>query len=65
MFYLGIFAQEFWKSVVIFEINTLRFVKIEFLTHTVNFGMGSAFSRGPGFAFFQGPASGPLYKVCR
>ena len=33
-------------------------IKNESLTHTVNFDIGSAFSKGPG------PRSGPLYKVC-
>ena len=39
----------FWgiisKTIVIFEISTLEFVKNESLTHTVNFGVGSAFSK--------------------
>ena len=37
----------------------------EFLTHTMNFGIGSTFSKGPGSAFSQGsgPGLGPLYKV--
>ena len=46
------------KTVVIFEISTLKFVISESLTHTVNFGIGSAFSGGPG------PALRPLDKVC-
>ena len=64
--YLGIFGLEFKKTIVIFEINTLQFVKNESLTHTVNFGIGSAFSKGPGSAFSEdsGPGPGPLYKVC-
>ena len=61
--YLGIFGLEFQKTSVIFEISTLEFVKYESLTHTMNFGIGSAFSKGPGSAFSEGP--GPLYKVCR
>ena len=50
---------------VIFEISTLKFVKNESLNHTVNFGIGSAFSKGPGTAFSQCPcpSPGPLYKV--
>ena len=51
MSYLGIFRIEFKKSSVIFEISTLKFVKIESLTHAVNFGIGSAFCKGPGTAF--------------
>ena len=36
------------------------------LIHTVNFGIGSAFSKGLGSAFSEGPGRGPgpLYKVC-
>ena len=48
------------KIFVIFEISTLKFVKYESLTHTVNFGIGSAFSEGPD----PGPGPGTLYKVC-
>ena len=40
-----------------FEICTLKFIKNESLTHTVNFGIGSAFSKCPT------PGPGPLYKV--
>ena len=36
----------------------------ESLSHTVNFGIGSAFSKGPKSAFSEGPGPGPLYKVC-
>ena len=42
--YLGIFGLDFFKTIVIFEISTLKFIKNESLTHTVNFGIGSAFS---------------------
>ena len=65
--YLGIFGQEFKKNIVIIEVSTLEFVKSEFLTYTVNFGIGSAFSKSPGSAFSEdpGPGPGPLYKVCR
>ena len=33
----------------------------------MNFGIGSAFSKGSGSAFSEGPGpgTGPLYKVCR
>ena len=40
---LGIFRLEFQKTIVIFEISTLKFVKYESLTDTVNFGIGPAF----------------------
>ena len=55
------FVLEFQKAFVIFGISTL-----DILTHTVNFCIGSAFSKGPGSAFSEGPSSGPgpLYKVC-
>ena len=38
----------------------------QYLTHTVNFGIGSAFSIGPGSFFSEGLGlgQGPLYKVC-
>ena len=42
-----------------FEISTLKFVQNESLTHTVNFGIGSAFSKGLGSAFSEGPSPGP------
>ena len=58
--YLGIFGLDFFKTIVIFEISTLKFIKNESLTHAVNFGLGSAFSECPGLGL--GP--GPLYKVC-
>ena len=37
-----------------------------FLTHTVNFGIRSVFSKRPASAFSEGPGPGlvPLYKVC-
>ena len=56
---LGIFRLEFLKTVVIFEISTLKFVKNESLTHAVNFGIGSAFSKSLGSAFSEGPGPGP------
>ena len=62
--YLGILGLEFSKTIVIFEISTLKFVKNESLTHTVNFGIELTFSKGSGSAFSEdpGPGSGPLYK---
>ena len=56
----------FYKTIVVFEISTLKFAKNEFLTHTVKFGVESAFSIGPGSAFFQGPdpCLGLLFKLC-
>ena len=50
-------------------MSTLKFIKNEFLTHPMNFGIGSAFSKCPGSTFSEGPGPGPgpgpLYKVCR
>ena len=54
---VGISELEFENNVVTFEISTLEFVKNEFLTHTMNFRIGPAFSQGPGL--------GSLYKVCQ
>ena len=55
--YLGIFGLE--KTIVIFEISTLRFVKNESLSRTMNFDLGSAFSKGLGSAFSEGPGPSP------
>ena len=65
--YFRISRLEFENNIVIFEISTLELVKNEFLSHTVNFGIGFAFSKGPRSTFFQGLGSGPgqLHKVCR
>ena len=48
LFYLGIFGLEFGKTIIIFEISPLKFIKNEFLTVIVNFGIGSAFPKVPG-----------------
>ena len=63
---LGIFGLEFQKTIVIFEISTLKFVISESLTHTVSFGIESAFSRVPRSAFSEDLCPGPglLNKVC-
>ena len=58
----------FWAGIfVIFESSTLKSVMSESLTFTVNFGLGSAFSKGLGSTFSEGPGPGPgpLYKVCQ
>ena len=60
--YLSIFGPEFQKTIVIFEISTLEFVKNESLTHTINFGIGSAVSKDPMSAFSEGPGPGALYE---
>ena len=41
--YLGTFGPQFEKAIVISEISTLKFLKIELLTHIVNFGKGLFF----------------------
>ena len=66
MLYLVIFGLEFQKTVVICQISTFKFVKTESLTHTVNFGIGTTFFKGPGSPFSGGPGTGTglLYKVC-
>ena len=58
----GYFSIRIKKTMVIFEISTLEFLKNESLTHKVNFGIGSAFSKGSGSGFSEGPGS--LHKVC-
>ena len=63
MAYFSICGLEFLKTIVLFEINTFKFVENESLTHRVNFGKEPAFSKGPGTAFSEGPGSGLLYKV--
>ena len=63
MSYLAIDDLKFDKTMVIFEINTLEFVKNEFLAIPVTFGIGFVFSKGPGSAFSEGSGRGPLYKV--
>ena len=55
---LGIFGLEFLKTFVIFELSTLKFVKDESLTHMMYFRRGSAFSKGLGSAFSEGPDPG-------
>ena len=53
---IGYFWARILKNIVIFEISI----------QTVNFSIGSTFSKGPGSAFSEGPGlgPGPLYKVC-
>ena len=57
--YSGIFGLEFQKTIAIFEISTLEFVKNELLTHTLYFGIGSAFCKNTGSTFSEGSAPGP------
>ena len=63
---MGTFRLEIEKAIVISEISNLEFLKNEFLTHTVNFDIGFAFSKDLGSGFYEGPGPrpGPLYKVC-
>ena len=72
IYYQNCLIWVFWgwnlkKTMVIFEINTLQFIKNELLTNAVNFGIGSSFSKCPGLTFSEGQGSslGPLYKGCR
>ena len=46
----GYFWARIEKAIVISEISSLEFLKNESLTHTVNFGIRSAFS---GFGFLK------------
>ena len=65
--YLGTFGLEFDKDIVNSEISILEFLKNESLDDTVNFGIGSAFSKVPVSVFSEvsDPRPGPLYKVCQ
>ena len=61
----GFFWTGNWKkTLAIFEISTLEFIKTQFLTITVNFGLGSTFSKSRGSISSEGPGSGLLYNVC-
>ena len=40
------------------RICLIAFVENVSLSHTVDFGKGSAFSKGPGSAFLEGPGPG-------
>ena len=59
------FRLKFLKTIVIFIIRTIEFVKNEISANRVNFSIGSAFSKGPGFSFSEGPGlgQGPLDNV--
>ena len=56
---LDTFGLEIQEVIVIFEISTVKFFKNESLTCTVNFGIRSAFSKGPESAFSEVPGPGP------
>ena len=60
------FWPEFEKTIAIFEISALKFVKHNFLTHPVNFGIEFVFSKALGSTFSEssGPGQGSLYKIC-
>ena len=61
LLYLGYFWDRTLKTIVIFEISTLKFVKNEFWTHTVTFGIRPAFFKDPISSFSEGP--GPTWTV--
>ena len=65
MLYFGFFGLEFENNIVIFKIGSSKFSKTNLLTHTVNFGKGSAFSKCLRSAFTQClvPAPCEIYKV--
>ena len=64
--HLSILGLKFLRTIVLFKISSLEFVKHEYLTHRMNFDIRSAFSKSLESAFFEGPCPcpGPLYKVC-
>ena len=51
--YLGTFGLEFEKAIVTSEISTLKCLHNQSLTHTVNFGIESAFSKSPVLVFLK------------
>lgn len=61
------FWPEFEKTIAMFEISALKFVKHKLLTHPVSFGIEFVFSKALGSTFSEGPDPGPsqLYKLCR
>ena len=61
MLQLGTFGLQFEKAVVISEISTFKFLKDESFTHTVNFDIGSDFSKGPASSFSEDP--GVLFNI--
>ena len=63
--YFGIFGLK--KLLSYLKSAPSNLSKMSLLTHTVNFGTGSAFSKFPGSAFSKGPGPGPgpLFKVCQ
>ena len=65
--YSGTFGLEFEKANVISEMSTPGFLKDESLTHKVNFGIVSDFSKGLRSPFSEGsgPGSGSHCKVCQ
>ena len=56
--YSGIFRLNLSIAIVILKVTTLEHVRNNFLTHAVNFGKGSTFSKGLWSAFPQGLSSG-------
>lgn len=54
---LFFWGQKCSKTTVTFEISTREFVKNEFITHTVKFGIRPAFFEG------LGPGPGRIYRV--
>ena len=51
---------KFLKTIIIFEISIQKFVKYKFLR---NFGIGSAFSKGPGSGFSHVLDPGPGHFI--
>ena len=66
VFFFDIFSKKTRTLMPLREISILEFLKNEFLTHTVSFGIGSAFPKCPGSTVSEdtGQSPGPLYKVC-
>ena len=53
---MGLFELKFEENIVMFKIRTLKLVKYQIVTNSVNFGIVPAFS--------EGLDPGTAYKVC-
>ena len=66
MSYFNVLRINLKKNSFIFDISTIVFVKYQFLTNTVNFGIRFAVTKGPESPFSEdlGPGWNPFPKMC-